>query len=255
MTAESSSQTLLQMLHEESGKPVVVQSDPKVSGHATIRLATGAQPAHILRYKPAHEALRPYLIAFQCGLALRQVRTEPQFRFGVARTATAGEEALRLVREHLQHTGSTAYEHLAPQLTEQFVSGLGTQLRSMPISLRIDSWLDQEYPDLRELQRQSIVIQLQEAMQSLGPEVKAIAPPEIVDANVAMSTAFAKFWSGRWNDAAFELPFVSAGYDKIGSELLAMVNTANPAPNGDRELVESWARHLKLDRWFQVIDG
>ena len=49
-----------------------------------------------------------------------------------------------------------------------------------------------------------------------------------------MSTAFAMFWSGWWNDAALALPFVSTGYDMIGQELLGIVDTVDPTPNGDR---------------------
>ena len=143
---------------------------------------------------------------------------------------------------------------VAPNLATQFVAGLGAQLRSMPIAIRVDAWLFDEFEDLREQQRQNIVVQLQEAMQGLGPQVKAIAPRPIVDANLAMNSAFAKFWSARWNDPTIALPFVSAGYDAVGNRLLELAESGKADPDSDRALVETWAKQLDLDGWFRVID-
>jgi len=33
-------------------KSAILQSEPKFSGHATIKIATKDEPAHLLRYKP-----------------------------------------------------------------------------------------------------------------------------------------------------------------------------------------------------------
>jgi hypothetical protein len=48
-----------------SGWSVFVQCDPKCSGHASIKIASDEDPAHVLRYKPDLEAELPYLSAFQ----------------------------------------------------------------------------------------------------------------------------------------------------------------------------------------------
>gem|GEM_PF-4015365 len=60
-----------------SGKPVVLQSDGNFAGHAVIRMATKEHPAHVLLYKPEHQSLLPYLVAFQCELALRTFLASP----------------------------------------------------------------------------------------------------------------------------------------------------------------------------------
>ena len=72
------------------------------------------------------------------------------------------------------------------QLSNQLGHGLGLQLRSIPIAIRIDDWINQEYPVLRTLQRRSNERQLQEAMPSLGPSIRAFAPQPIIDTNVSM---------------------------------------------------------------------
>jgi hypothetical protein len=54
----------IERLEAASGKPVILQSDPKYAGHSTIKIATKDQPAHILLYKPEQESVLPYLVAY-----------------------------------------------------------------------------------------------------------------------------------------------------------------------------------------------
>jgi hypothetical protein len=72
-------------LKAASGKPLLVQRDANCSGHASIKIASDDDAAHILRYKPEFESELPYLSAFQCGMALRstQAKTVNRFGFGV----------------------------------------------------------------------------------------------------------------------------------------------------------------------------
>lgn len=53
----------LERIEDASGKPVILQSDSTFHGHATIKLATKDQPAHLLLYKPEQESVLPYLVA------------------------------------------------------------------------------------------------------------------------------------------------------------------------------------------------
>lgn len=253
LSAREASQAIQRLVEEESRKPVLTQSDSTFSGHATMKVAGPDNPAHVFRYKPELESELPYLMAFQCGLALRTIRAGDENRFDLASTASLGTDVQRLVQEHLRKSGSAVPSELVPQLCNQFASGLGLQLRSMPIAIRVDDWLYNSYPDLQALQRKSIERQLQEAMQALGPTVKAIAPKTIVDANLAMSTAFAKFWGRTWGDATVAAPFISAGYSAIGDQLLGLVGSMDATPDGDRALVDAWAKCLKIDGWFQTI--
>jgi hypothetical protein len=237
-----------------SGKSVLVQRDPNCSGYASIKIASDSDSAHVLRYKPEFEAELPYLSAFQCGLALRSIQAKTVNRFDLASTPAMGQEVKQLIEDNLHTTGSAVPMAMAPQLCQQLGHGLGLQLRSMPIAIRVDEWLYRDYPALAELQRKSIERQLQEAMHALGPSVRAFAPQRIIDANVGMSCAFAKFWAASWNEPEVAVPFTSAGYGKIGDELLGLVQSLDRSPDGDRELVNQWTERLGLAGWFQTID-
>ncbi len=241
-------------LHAVSGKPILVHKDSAVFGYATIKIASEDSPAHLLRYKPEMEAQLPYLSAFQCGFALRTARAQSANRFDLTSTPVMRTEVQKLIEEHLRKTASGIPMSSVPQLSSQLGQGLGLQLRSMPIAIRVDDWLYQEYPALRELQRKSNERQLQDAMQSLGPDIREFAPQQIIDANVSMSCAFAKFWAQIWNEPEVALPFISAGYGKVGDDLLGLVQSQGRGPDGDRELVNRWAERLELTRWFHTID-
>ncbi len=56
-------QQFLDRVETASGKPVLLQSDTKFAGHATIKIAAKGQAAHLLLYKPEQESVLPYLVA------------------------------------------------------------------------------------------------------------------------------------------------------------------------------------------------
>ncbi len=254
MTPNEAARAIEDELYAISGKPVLVHADPSVAGYASIRIASASSPAHLLRYKPEFEKELPYLTAFQCGLALRIAHADPACRFELSSTADMSAEVLQLIEETLKENGQSYPPETVLHLSKVLGNGLGLQLRSMPIAIRVDEWINRQYPVLRDLQRKSNEQQLLEAMQSLGPSVRAFTPRSIIDASVGMSCAFAKFWASTWNEPEFVVPFTAAGYSKIGDDLLGLVKCTDPDPDADRELVNRWAERLGLTRWFQTID-
>ncbi len=254
MTPSDAARAIEDELYAISGKPVLVHKDPAVAGYASIRIASADSPAHLLRYNPEFEPDLPYLSAFQCGLALRVAQADPACRFDLISTDGMHQNVQQLVEETLKNNDANYPMATVLQLCNQLGHGLGLQLRSIPVAIRLDEWIHRQYPVLRTLQRKSIERQLQEAMQSLGPSIRKFAPQQIIDANVSMNCAFAKFWASTWNEPEIALPFISAGYGTVGDDLLELVQTLDPRPAADRDLVTRWAERLDLTRWFQTID-
>ena len=145
----------IERVEAASGKPVILQSDPKFAGHATIKIATKDQPAHLLLYKPEQESVLPYLVAYECEFALRTIQADPSTQFNLASKPSMQREVLELMQRH--HKGRDDIpSHAVPQLAQRFGDGLGLQLRSMPITMRIDKLLHDAHPELTELQHESI---------------------------------------------------------------------------------------------------
>ena len=241
----------IERVEAASGKPVILQSEPKFAGHATIKIATEDQPAHLLRYKPEQESVLPYLVAFQCEFALRTIQSDPSTRFNLTSKPNMLQEVLKLMQRHHQGKDDIP-SHAIPQLAQQFGNGLGLQLRSMPITMRIDKLLHDTHLGLKELQRESIDRQLQENMGALSPRSKVVAPDEIVRPNATMNAAFAKFFAGLWNAPMVFTPYVAAGYGEAASALLAFHEQIPASSDHDRELVDAWAKYTRLDRWFNT---
>jgi hypothetical protein len=241
----------LKRVEDASGKPVIVTSDPKFSGHAVIRVAKADQPAHVLLYKSQHESVLPYLVAYQCSLALRVIQAAPETQFDLVNKPDMESEVLSLMENHAKDNPSIP-KHVVSQLANQFGHGLGWQLRSIPIAMRLDQGIHEEHPELRELQQKSIESQLQENMHAVSPQAKEIAPEKIVRPNASMNAAFAKFWAEIMKSPIIFAPYVAAGYSAVASELLSLNAAVPESSDHDRELVDAWAKLLGLDRWFKT---
>lgn len=244
-------QPFLDRIEAASGKPVLLQCDSKFAGHATIKVATNEQPAHVFFYKPEKEAVLPYLVAFQCEFALRTILADPAAQFDLVAKNNMSDDVAALMTNY--HTGKNQVPASAVlQLAGKFGNGLGLQLRSMPITMRIDKQIHDDHPELRAFQQQSIDSQLQENMHALSPRAKELAPEEIIRPNASMNAAFAKFFSGLWNAPMVFAPYIAAGYSQVAAELLGYHEQMSADVNHDRELVDAWAKHLGLDRWFKT---
>ena len=253
MNARETQANFLERLQQATGTPVLLQADSQFLGHATIRMARPNQPAHLLLYKPEHEAVLPYLVTYQCSFALRLVESPPESRFDLVDRPNMHPDVLSLMQKHHQ-TGSSLTPATLGELARRFGNSLGLQLRSMPIALRIDKQIYEQHPELRPLQQQSLDLQLQENMQSLSPRATELAPPEIIRPNASMNAAFAKFFAGLWNSPIVFAPYVAAGYGDVADRLLAHFDRLGDQPQQDRELVLAWAQELGLDGWFTTRD-
>lgn len=252
MSTASASTTIRRQLEEASGKPVVLSPAPELGAFATISLAGPEQQAHILHYRPAFSADLDYLVAFQCTFGLRSVQSARPF--DLSSGLKLEQDIEQLINEHFAARGLENTPEAKQQFAMRLKTGLGQQLRSIPISIRVDKSLLERFPELAPMQRRCIELQLQQQMQTLGPSVREVVPQRIYDASCAMNSAFAKFWAKQWAEPQISLPFVAAGYDQIGESLLTAVNSADSGPDSDRQLVENWATILKIEDWFEVID-
>ena len=244
-------QQFIERVEEASGKPVILLKDSNFAGHATIKIASKDQPAHLLRYKPEQESVLPYLVAYECESALRTIQADPASQFNLASKPNMLPEVLELMQRHHQGKDDIP-SHLVPQLAKQFGNGLGLQLRSMPITMRVDKLIHDAHPELSELQHESIDRQLQENMGALSPRAKVLSPDEIIRPNATMNAAFAKFFAVLWNAPMVFAPYVAAGYGEAATTLFALHEQIPVSSSHDRELVDAWAKCTGLDRWFET---
>lgn len=148
-----------------------------------------------------------------------------------------------------------------PNLPEQSVVGLTgflfngivSKLRSIPVGLRVDSWILAEFPDLAELQQQALAKQLNDNAAALRPDAQAMMPDKALATNITMSAAFALYWAEKLNRSQITLPYQATGHLEAGRALLDLWHRISDDPARDMELVDAWAKRLDLCGWYRWV--
>jgi hypothetical protein len=254
MTLRDVTRTVTALVQTVSGCPVVVSEDVSLKTLAASRIARGANGIHSISFNPSTVKEPDYLICYQCGFILRLFGVSESDRVDLAGTTEGRQTVQRLLTAP---DGPGKKLKLSPEsisgLRDQLFDGLMLQLRSIPIGFRVDSWILREYPELAELQRDTVMRQMKDNLAALSPDLKKIAPRKVYRSNVSMNAAFAEFWARRFSDPTLSLPYKAAGFLKAGEELLALLDKISDAPSADRELVTAWADHLSLAGWYQWV--
>jgi hypothetical protein len=254
MTLREVTRTVIKLVEDASGCSVVVNEDRSLTTLAGSRIARGANKIHTISFNPSVVSEPDYLICYQCGFILRLFGTPVTDRVDLAGMAEGRQVVHRLLTAP---DGPGNKLKLPPEsisaLRDQLFDGLMTQLRSIPIGFRVDSWIMREYPDLAHLQRDMATRQIKDNLAALSPDIKKIAPKKVYQSNVTMSAAFAEFWARNYSDPALSLPYKAAGYLKAGDELVAILDKVSDEPAADRDLVDAWGDHLSLTGWYRWV--
>lgn len=235
-----------------TGKPVVLAADQKLPHDAVIKIATGSAPAHVLKYRPTSERELPYLVCFQCEMALRAVLAPRDERFNVASTPATYTSVRKLVEERNPSWRGSLPDHVVDEYTRMITDGLGTQLRSVPVGMRVDRQIHDQQLPLRPMQRMVVERQLQESAGILNPTVRENVPDLIFHASAGMNAATALFWSRLWGDDRFLVPYKLSGLVATGDKLVSFLDSIPGDRMHDRELVSGWAETLGVSHLFLV---
>jgi len=226
-----------------TGRPVHLEEDPSLPVISRIQIARGPARMHRLQYRPLPEGTPNYFICFQCGFIIRLYENPPEQRFDFEASPDAPMRMQALLR------GSPA----APQLKRMLLDGLMTQLRSMPIGMRIDDWLFRDYPELRSQQVAAAKAQLRDNSRALAPEIRRQVPKPVFTTNAAMNSAFALYWARSLADDSVSLPYKSTGFLPQGEALIRVFESVGSTPSEDPKLVDSWAEEVGLKGWYRWI--
>lgn len=253
MSLSETTRKVLRLVEERSGIPVHVEPDPKLPGSmlAKVVMARGNVALHRVFYRPDSATPPDYLICQQAGFILRMFGTPADRRMDFA-SAPAGDAAVeRLVKNH--PVAKLLPPEGLPQFAKMLRDGLLHHLRSIPVAMRVDRWLANEFPELAELQRRAVLQQVQDAVLTLAPQHRQTAPKLVFDATQGISAAFALFWAGRLNQPQLTLPFKATGFLEAGRSLLTIWEATADEPAHDTELVDRWAEWFGIADWYQWV--
>ena len=188
----NSTKQIIELVETLSKRPVHIAEDPTIKTLATMVTARGDGPMHFIRYQPRGSSAPDYFIAYQCGFVVRLFTAPPDKRFDVGSTPEGKrriDDALLDQRIPREMRGMGDY----------LLASLITQLRTYPVGLRVDQWIQENYPELTNLQKIGIQTQLDQNVASIRASNGGMFPRKVVKANLSMNAAFALFWSRKWN--------------------------------------------------------
>jgi hypothetical protein len=253
MNLSETTRTLLRLVETRSGIPVNVEPDPSlpVGTLAKVVVARGTLNLHRVSYRPDSSLAPDYLICKQAGYILRLFDTPPEKRFDFAGSSEGAAAVERLVNAH--PVAKMMPPEALPKFCQILYDGLMFHLRSIPVGMRVDHWLETEFSALAESQKVSVLREVQDAVATLAQQHRQYSPPKIYDATQAISAAFTAYWGNRLNQPQLSLPFKAAGYLQAGQELLSLWQSTPDAAENDRALIDGWAKKLEIAGWYRWL--
>lgn len=228
-------------------RPIRFADDPALPVMANLRIARHGAAEHVMTIRPNGESL-DYVVAYQCGFVLRLYQTPPDQRVDFAGSPGEAADRMAPLLQALLPPGETAPGLRA--VAERMSHWLLLTLRSLPVGLRIDQWLRDEYPALRAQQEAALARQQEENAVHIGwRSGKLRFPPQFL----ALNAAHALFADRLLGTSYFATPYAAVGLIEDGQRLLSLLDNASPEPGADRLLVESWGDALGIRDWFHWV--
>lgn len=238
---------ILKRVETLSGCPVEFKPDSSLALRATLQMARDGAPAHILRYRPANEP-QDYWVAYQAGYALRLFDLPPNERFNFASTGDGLEQVSTLLKTGQPLTAED--KTLLPEFAEMTLHWALLNLRSYAIGMRIDQWIADKYPSLRDMQAVGVDFLQQENLLLLSRRLGNLSIPVPLLAPVA---AYALFSDRLLGTSIYAIPYRAAGVLEPGKELLRISDRVASDRGNDRELVDAWAASIGMNGWYRWL--
>lgn len=237
---------LVTQLEQLSQRPVEFMRVDSLPVLASIKLARNGALYHILQYRPSNSPL-DYYIAQQVGIVLRMFEQPEGQRFDFSSDGS-GEKALESIIK--ASTGISSKDMAEfPMFVKSLHQWALMQLRSIPIGMRVDAWLFESFPNMREFIKDGLAEQQQMNAEMLGMQFGTLKPPSN---QFAIATAYALF-TDRLLGTSYSAPFKAAGALEEGIELLVIFDQMQHSSEYDIQLVNAWARQLGMQGWYQWI--
>lgn len=237
--------SVLDKVQALSGKGVEFLADPDLPVLATMHTARDGASFHTVRFNPNREPL-DYFLVYQAGFLIRLFRCPADQRYDFIPAADANLRMGRLIEESTR--GQPAEQASRTKVASMIAHWALMTLRSLPVGMRVDQWIAEEYPSLSGLQHSGIAVQQQQNVDALSLSFGDVPVPPIL---LGMYAAYAMFTDRMLGVRRYALPYHAAGLGSTGESLLKVWDTVSAEPTADRNLVDSWASLLGLAGWYE----
>jgi hypothetical protein len=226
---------------------------PSIPGEARARLIRPLQHKrpYEIQFARGEERVLEHLVAHEVGhIARLHEVPEDERLFAVATAQNRRRAAEQIAPELITRLGRSVPQNLLLGLFDVWFQGICTQLASFPADLRIEQWIHDRFPGIRDTQRRSLVHEVHRSFPGFAPEVVAITPPTIFRATMAMNAAQAYQVAELYASPELLAPFEVHEFAAQGNLLAEMVLRApDEGHRSDMAATNAWAEWLNLVGW------
>ena len=144
MDSRDSVKQTIEEVEALTGCPVQIVQDSSIKNMAVLDIARGSVRLHRIRIHPNFGEEADYLTCFQCGFILRKFAVPPEQRVDLMPAPKGLRDVEKLVFDHYANKRIPA--EVMRDFASQLFNGLMVQLVSIPVSMRVDSWVAESFP-------------------------------------------------------------------------------------------------------------
>lgn len=237
-----------------TGIAVEIENDSSLDTNAKVEMAWRyGRTKHVIKTRGD---VSPYLIAHEfehvlLDSAARSAEVNRLFFTHQGHTETA----LRIIEKDVRKLRGRRNlpQHLLDQYIGQIVSGIVNQLYNAPLDMVIDANLYARRPYLHDDQFAWLAQEQDQHIAMLADtNIRNSTPTKIYQANVAMNAASALFADNLFGGVTdYASAYAASGMLPTGRRLYDLFQeTDKSVPGSEYDLVDAWARELKLEGWF-----
>jgi hypothetical protein len=237
---------IIERVKEVSAKDVSFRPAPEQIVPATSKIARARMPSHIIKYQPQMAHSINHLTAHECGHILRTMEADPAIRIVPTSNAATRAIAAKQLGNELSHLP----EGMREQMLDIWLSGIITQITSLPACIRIERWIHQEYPVLRSEQSQYLQEDVKRTLQGLSKRVERMTPKTVFRLSNSITYAYLR---GLEPVIGKDLRKHFSGRPSIintGIQLYEVLGEDERGYAGDIRVSKEWARILDISEWF-----
>jgi hypothetical protein len=246
---------LVQFVEEETGRPLDIRTDSAIRGRGrAIYVVSDPDPdRHLVLVDPAESKYLDHLIAHEAGHILRFHSAKAGERVVPVLGGEGWSRALRQLLPEIQELVRRGLPETAiGEVYSVWLTGTVAQLSDTPADIRIERWIWNEFPALRDVQSESLKRQIATLHQVASERVRAVTPTSIWRASNAMNYALIRAVSELLHDRRLLGPYAGTWAERVGDELFAQAwHSPDLGLVDDQRLSTEWAERLGFSDWFE----
>ena len=240
---------IVTQVSESTGKEVDFELAINLNTDGSTRIARERMPKHIIQIKENSAARVNHIIAHECGHILRTMAAEPAEKVIPASNSKTQTRAF----DDLKNELGTVPAQARNDLFNLWVSGMINQLVNLPMDVRIESWLYEDYPEFKDTQKKSIEVDVKNSLAGLSDQLKDITIESVFKRSNAMVYAYLKGISGITGKDYVADYESYKDIIKLGEALYDCFEPEDKGFKQDIATINRWAEILDIKGWFTWI--